>query len=587
MKKTLKILGIVALISVLFSCEEDILNRKPLDRISDDDVWESESLLEGYVIDLYSRMPHNAWNREWVYTDEGTTSGSNENAMTRGTMDKDNTEGALEYWDYQNIRACNVFLEKIAGTPISDELKAKLEGEVRALRAFAYYEMVKRYGGVPLVTTVIDPYGEIAPEDQMRAKEEDVWDFIDSEYEAAILLLEETDDPTPTARINKWTALGLKARADLYAASIAKYGTVQLEGLVGIPASRANEFYQKALSAASEVINSKLYSLYNKQSDLSKNYQYIFLDEGNNEMIFTKEYNGIEVAHDWDYWMAPNNYCSGQGSRCNPGLELILSYENIDGSEEDYTQYFNKDHLYTDALELFERKDPRLFATVLLQGSLFSSDNYVMQFYDGIDTGLVAGNPVNVVSSPTLQYKGYPQIGLDSRMTIGDDRNTNSGLLVRKFLDEPKLPIPASTSQVDWPILRLAEVYLTVAEAAFELGQITKAVEALNKVRERAGISLVDESTISMQKIQNEWLVEFAFENKRFWNLRRWRIAESVLNTQIKGLSTIWHFASNKYYFLVINAESFNRSFLSKHYYNPISTARKNNNPLLVQNPLY
>lgn len=583
MKNIIKIFGLFIVLIGFNSCE-DVLERKPLDKISDGDVWESESLLNGYVLDLYNRLPAKEFNRDWYYTEESTNNSSNDNAMTRGTMDKDNTLKWLEYWDYNYIRDCNIFLEKIAATPISDSKKMQFEGEVRAMRAFAYFEMAKRYGGVPLVTTVIDPFGTIDPKDQMRAKEEAIYDFVDAEYVKAIELLEGTADAVPTARINKWSALALKARADLWAASIAKYGTVQLDGLVGVTASRANEFYGKASDAANAVIGSGLYALYNaNQADLAKNYQNIFLDEGNSEILFAREYNGSEVKHSWDHDMAPRNFCSGMGHQCNPVLNLILQYENVDGSVIDYEQLFNKDHLFTDALELFKGKDPRLFATVLMQGSIFN--NEVMQFYDGIDTAQVP-NLDKITRRPTITYKGFLEVGTDSRRI--NEMNTNSNLLCRKFLDEPVLPIAVGTSQVDWPIMRLAEVYLTKAEADFQTGNVADAVTALNMTRARAGITKVDASTISLQKIQNEWLVEFAFEGKRFWDLRRWRTAETVLNnTQIRGLYPIWHFASNKFYFLVENAEPFIRVFRQQHYYNPISTARINNNTYLKQNPLY
>lgn len=583
MKNKIKVLVLLIIFSGSYACE-DVLDRKPLDKISDENVWKDQSLMEAYIFDLYALLPSRYWIDEYHYTDEGTGSSPNTNAMTQGSMDKNNTVGNLEYWDYSVIRRCNVFLENMDGAPLTDAVKKKFEGEVRAMRAFSYFEMVKRYGGVPLVTEVLDPRAPIEPENQQRATEVAIHDFIDTEYAAAIELLEQTAAIKPTARINKWTVLALKARSNLYAASIAKYGSVQIDGIVGVPASRANEFFEKASDAAEQVINSGLYSLYQKHDDLGKNYQYIFLDEGNSEIIFAREYNGIEVKHNWDYWKAPNNFCSGQGSRANPLVELMLSYENIDGSVEDYTQYFGPGNLWDDAHDLFKRKDPRMFGTVLMQGSLFQ--NYAMQFYDGIDTG-TDPNPANIVSSTSLKYQGYPQIGIDSRLTIGDDRNTNSGLLIRKWCDEPKLPIPQETSQVDWVIMRLAEVWLTHAEAEFQLGRLPQAATSLNKTRERAGISLLDETTISLPKIQNEWMVEFAFENKRFWDLRRWRIAEDVLNHPMKGMSTIWHFASNKYYFLLINAEGFNRVFRPEHYYNPISTSRLNNNVLLVQNPLY
>lgn len=583
MRNKLLIFKIFVTLLVICSCE-DVLDRQPLDKISDTDVWQKQSLLEGYVIDLYARFPSSAFKDFYLYSDEGTLSSGNSNAVTNGTWSKGDIVTELEYWDYEYIRDCNIFLEKIGQTPVSEDVKKRLEGEVKVMRAYAYFELAKRYGGVPLITTVIDPYAKMPDELKVRKKEVEIYDFIDSELAAAIQLLAPNTARKPTARLNKWSALGLKARVNLWAASIAKFGSVQINGIVGVPADKANTYYQKASEAATEVLNSGGYSLYKGKTDKAINYQYIFLEEGNSEILFAKEYNGIEVKHDWDHWKAPSRFASGQGSRCDPTLDFILRYENADGSTEDYNQYFNQNYLYANGMEIFKKKDPRLFATVLFQGSFFVNDQ--IQTYEGIDTAKIP-NPAKIVNNPNLSIDGVKQVGVDSRLVIGDDKTTNSGFLTRKWCDEPKLPIPASTSQVDWPIVRLAELYLTKAEADFQLGNKTSAATSINATRQRAGISTLDENTISMQKIQNEWAVEFAFENKRFWDLRRWRIADQVLNNQFKGLRIIWHKYSNKYYFLPLMAEPFNRVFRQEHYYHPISNSRLNNNPLLVQNPLY
>ena len=96
-------------------------------------------------------------------------------------------------------------------------------------------------------------------------------------------------------------------------------------------------------------------------------------------------------------------------------------------------------------------------------------------------------------------------------------------------------------------------MYLTKAEVEFESGNLQKAADALNQTRARAGISLVDGSTITIEKIRNERRVELAFENLRLWDLIRWRTAESVLNHRFQGLRIIFHYASGKYYFLPLN----------------------------------
>lgn len=583
MKNKIFIIVLIALITSTYSCE-DVLNRPPLDKISDSDVWQDESLMKGYVIDLYSRFPSFAFIDYFYYSDEGTGSSGNSNAVTMGTMSKSNVPSNIQYWDYEYIRDINVFLENAQNAPISEDVKNQLLGEATAMRAAAYFEMAKRYGGVPLVTFVIDPYGEIKDEWKLRKKEVEIYDFVDAEFTKAVQLLGKKVSKTPTARINKWTALALQARANLWAASIAKYGKVQIDGIVGVPAERANEFYKKAADAAAEVINNGPYTLYKGKTDKAQNYQYIFIDEGNSEIMFAQEYNGVVVKHDWDHWKAPARFASGQGSRCNPLLDLILKYENTDGSTIDYTQLFNDKNLFKSGWDIFKDKDPRCYATILFQSAPFVND--IIQTYEGIDTGKVA-NVANIVNNPSLSYQGVKQVGVDSRLVVGDDKTTNSGFLVRKWCDEPKLPVPASQSQIDWPIMRLAELYLTKAEAELHLNNKAAAVTALNATRQRAGISVVDETTISLQKIQTEWMAEFAFENKRYWDLIRWRIADQVLNHQFEGLKIIWHKSSNQYYFLPLKAEASNRVFRQEHYYLPMTNTMINNNPLLVQNPLY
>src|SRR5690606_21130106 len=112
------------------------------------------------------------------------------------------------YWDYAFIRDCNVFLENAAASGIDAAVKTQLEGEVRFIRAYSYFEMMKRYGGVPLVDVVIDPFSPIDEKYTVRAPEEAIADFIDRELTTAIGQL--TDGPTPKGRINKWTAYALQ-----------------------------------------------------------------------------------------------------------------------------------------------------------------------------------------------------------------------------------------------------------------------------------------------------------------------------------------------------------------------------------------
>jgi len=573
---------ILFLLLILFQSCENVMDRNPLDKISGEEVWNNETLVSAYVYNLIGRMPLDnalvSYNDWYSWCDEGTRSTGNSSNTTKGTVSKTAEDNA--YWDYAFIRDCNIFLEKIADATITEASKKQLEGEVRFLRAFAYFEKMKRYGGVPLVDVVIDPFQAIDDKYTTRAKEEAVADFIDSELTKAVGLLTKT--ATPKGGINKWTAFALKAGANLWAASIAKYGTVQLDGIVGIPAAKADSYYTKASAAADSVIASGNYSLYNAlPDDKSENYRNIFLDEGNSEVIYEKVYDGVNVYHSYDGWCGPTDYAV-RGGLCDPTLEFIMEYENIDGSADQ--PVLDKDHLYASGAEPFANKDPRLFGTVFFQGDKWSIGT--IESYDGLDPSPTP-DPTQIISHQSLTYEGIRSVGYQSRVPESSN-NTKSGFTGKKYIDGSRYQIPEGQSKTNWIIYRLAEMFLTVAEAQFELGNITPAVTALNMTRNRAGISLVDAGTITLDKIRSERRAELAFECNRWWDLRRWRSAMSVLNgRQFHGLQITFHYVTGKYYFIPYNCETFTRTFKQEHYYNPITTNRINNNPMLIENPLY
>lgn len=561
------------------SCGEDVLEREPLNKISATQVWKDEAMVQGYITNLYSRFPffafaQNAW---YSYSDEGTQSTGNSSNVTRGTVSK--SSEAHEYWDYAYIRDINIFLENIVTAEISDEIKNQLEGEVRFIRAYVYFEMMKRYGGVPLVDVVIDPFQEIEQKYLVRAKEEEIADFIDSECTIAAGLL--PDVAKPQGRANKWTVLALQARSNLWAASIAKFGSVQLNGLVGITPGKADSYYQKASTAADAVIGSGKYSLYNADpANKVENYRKLFLTD-NDELIFIKPYDGTNIGHSWDEWIGPNQWAD-RGGQGNPTLDFILRYENIDGTTDQ--PEFGPDKLYNSGTEPFANKDPRLFGTVFFEGDQFGT--ITVETYEGIDPS-TNPTPSAIIRNPNESYAGIPAAGQDSRSLVKDDFSTNSGFHIKKYVDDSQMKIPPGFSRTNWIVFRLAEMYLIKAEAEFEMGNLVPAVNALNMTRERAGISLVDAGTITRDKVRTERTSELAFEVHRYWDLRRWRTAENELTKRFQGLQIILHAASMKYYFIPFDCESFSRVFRTEHYYNPITNGRIDNNPKLIENPLY
>lgn len=182
------------------------------------------------------------------------------------------------YWDYGYIREINLFMERVAASEkLTQADKTRFVAEARFLRANAYFELVKRMGGVPLILDPLtyDFSGDASYLRKPRAKESEIYDFVISELEAIKAVLPKT--PGEKSRATYGLALAAKARAALYAGSIAKYGattpSVSLPGgEVGIPANKATAYYQTALDAAQELINSGQYALYQKNADLSTNF---------------------------------------------------------------------------------------------------------------------------------------------------------------------------------------------------------------------------------------------------------------------------------------------------------------------------
>jgi len=579
--KTLSSIILTFLVSGLLSCTKEVLDKQPLDKISDADVWNDPSLLQGYVNNLYMNFPFNAFSDLYRYSDEASYADRPQTIITQGTVSR-NSEG-LPYWDYNIIRRCNVFLEQVDGTPLTDAEKIRLKSEVRVIRAVVYFEMAKRYGGVPLVTSVLDPYAPAEQNLLPRDKEADVYTFILAELSETADLL--TTNSTPAGRINRWVALSYKARVALWAACISKYGNLSADGLTGVQSSLAAGYFQTAYDAADLVVKSGKYSLFNKYPDKTRNYQSLFIEENHNEIIFQKVYDGENVGQSWDKSNSPPSYVGPGAGKCNPLWELILSYENTDGSTDPIV--IGGGIIYNSMSEMFVKKDPRLNATILYQGYLWQGDTVMT--YEGTDTNKVYNASNNILTSQTVIYKGKRLSGKDSRFAnTSNDNLTKTGLYVRKYRNQDYLLPISGKSFTNWIEIRLAEIHLIKAEAAMELTQTDNAVTALNLVRNRAGITLLDNNSITLERVRNERKVELAFENQRYWDLRRWRTAHLVLNHRFKGVKGVYQYHTKKYYFTVVDGEDFTRVFdANLHYYNPITTARISNMPSLIENPNY
>ena len=277
-------------LGMIVSCENPF-ELTPTDIISENIVFEDKGLADAFVNDLYNRT-------QFHMTSGGTNinmgfinswGGEHRNfapwqaafGQVTNTPYDENGARLLDYWPYNNIREVNVFIKNLGESKsLSPEYVAARSGEARFIRAWEYFEMVKRFGGVPIVTEAL---GIDASEDELfisRNSEKEVYDFIGSELDAIAGILPEVADND--GRATKWAALALKSRVMLYAASVARNGTQQLDGLLGFPASDANGYYQQSMAAAKDVMDNGPFSLYRKNPDVVQNLIDLFLDEADN-----------------------------------------------------------------------------------------------------------------------------------------------------------------------------------------------------------------------------------------------------------------------------------------------------------------
>jgi len=575
----------------------NVLDKEPLDVIPETIVWNDEKLVDAYLTGAYLNTTvlhneaddvHNSGKPFFsifyvnnVSDESKSTSNFSGNAYQFKVNGLKINGGLLEYWErpYKVIRTLNEIIENLPSSTVSETFKTQKIAEARFLRAFNYFYMVKRYGGLPLILKVqqdTDPQEALYPK---RNTEQEVYDFIIAEGKAILDDLPEIDD-TNWGRPSRYAALALISRAALYAGSIAAHGEVDLGGTIGIERGQATRYYEASLEASSQIIDGGQFRLYNDNPDKTANFRELFLTKRNTEVIFAvqhdgsdKDYAGAGWAYDYFQCPFPNGWANGIHDA--PYLEFAEAFEYIDGRPGTIDFDDLQGQLITTG-ELWAGKDPRFLATVYTQDTKWQGRN--LDFYNGIrqEDGTVL---------TTGSYKGV--------LANGDQKVTQTGFGVLKYLDEKKDNGNSSTAGIfgstqDFIVFRYAEILLNYAEAAYALGRDDDALDALNQVRKRAGISQL--TSLTLARIQNERRVELAFEGHRYWDLRRWRIAEDYLSRNQSGIRYILDYTTRK--FLVEKRLNLDGAvnppiFEEQHYYFPITLARTANNPNLVENPGY
>ena len=635
---------------------------EPLDKVSPDQLLETEGGVKALLANIYTMIPMEDFNyRPNAGFNQRGYDGVNETTnlafLTDEATRSDGGVGigyeGFNYWPYGDIRQVNIFMQNVekakeAGT-ISVADADRMTGEAHFARAYMYYGLVKRYGGVPLIDKVQDddyanggPGAVAVP----RSTELDTWKFVLNECTLAAATLPDATSGSDLYRVTKWAAYALKSRVALHAASVAKYwnlaplaGEAVTQKLVGgMTSADADAFYKECIEASKFLIENSGKSLYKPApatvKEAASNFQALFLNDQNEEIIFSKAYlNGTTNTNQGHSYAQFNilpqvNPGALKYGRFNPMLEIVDLFEDYtddgtgksakivtrtDGNEDAYIANFHNMNnasvvntlmsvpfvKYNDLYEPFANKDARLLASVVVPGSSYAGTEIIIQ------GGFIKDNNSYVAySNESTQKNGttYYALGAEgetmfsgfNNVNSGEDANwTATGFGVRKYMPEGESMSPdrlsSTTSYID---MRLAEVYLNYAEAVVEngsgLGDKELAENYLNALRRRAGHT--DRISLTLENVLKERRVEMAFEGKRFWDMNRRREFHTEFsNNRIrKALVPMLDLrgAEPKYVFARVNyfgdETRGGRTFQNINYYRGIPNIATNG---LVQNP--
>ncbi|MBO5382005.1 MAG: RagB/SusD family nutrient uptake outer membrane protein [Bacteroides sp.] len=542
MKKTL-LYGLMALgiaSTTLTSCEDmfgDFLDKAPSGELTGDEVFGDWALMEQFHFDTYNFLRHGAAriNSSWLDSATDLAETSFATGGTRTTFNIGNyygTAGGGELtstWEhyYRGIRKCNMILTRINDVPKGVDLtqadyeiyKARYISEARFFRAYFYWELFLRYGPVPLVLDVLDPDGDLLSDYKTRPSlKEYVVNFILKELdecEANLMDYETGAKAANGGRITQAMANALYSRIMLYMAS-PRYS------------AESGITWQQAADAAKDFMNvyGGSYSLMQGGATVKADLTNVWLQStyvgGNTETIFFR--NDGNIGWGGIYMDTPVGE-GGNGGLC-PSQNLVDMYDMIDGSSP-FAQYdetgapvyngttpaINAASGYTEQ-GMWANRDGRLEASVLTHGTIWGNGT------------------INVVKG----QRDNP---------IGNANATPTGYYVRKYIPETILSDNhGGSSPRLWTFIRYAEIMMNYAEAMNEVnGPCQEVYDMLNAIRHRAGITgnVEDRTDLTTKEamrnfIRKERTVEFAFEEHRFWDVRRWNVAEKALARDIIGI---------------------------------------------------
>jgi starch-binding outer membrane protein, SusD/RagB family len=594
-----------ALLGGTASCNKDFMDLQPQDAYSDEAVWSDPALVQTFVNNIYLGIPHgfsNIMMSSMVDETSYNADFGSSNVTKSQVTPSDYSIFDESYWTgnrqrqmswsmvFKFVRPANIFFEKIESVPFSNEDERKrMKGEVHFLRAYLYHNLVSMYGGVPIITK---SYGLTDDFKVPRNTFEECINFIVQELDSAAAQLPLTNTGTNIGRATKGAALALKSRVLLYAASdlynsdaswAGGYGNKELVGYVG---GDRQARWQAAKDAAKAVMDLGIYGLYmpNPASaeEASKNYSDLFLQKVTSEDIFLR-YFTAKIDENWDgynpgLYNNPNGW-HGWGSNTPIG-QMVDAYEKVDTiSGVAVSRPFSWTNA-ADKASPYSNRDPRFYASILYDGAKWRPRQ----------ADAAGRDPIGIVQTGYYVKPDNTVIpGLDTRNGPLEDWNgTYTGYYMRKFID-PSVNAQYDKQEQPWRYIRYTEILLNYAEACLELGQEGEATEILNQIRKRAAMpDITTTGQALINDYRHERRIELAFEDQRYFDVRRWMIAPDAYQ-DATGVDVRHKIDNNgnvlSTTYSVINAQD--REWNPRFYFFPIKSDEIQRNNELVQNPLY
>ena len=571
------------------ACNKDFLEKQPLDKLSEEAVFASALLMEQYVNAIYNVVPHPFTEGSLAAcTDEAyfRFGGTSCNRISRGELTADNvifeSNGGtfhntrmtfLPLWSrvFPYIRDMNAFLARVDDASVDEDAKNRLKGEVLFLRAWTYSNMLIRYSGIP----IIDKAFQLGEEYNLtRDNYDDCVTFIIKDLDDAIWLLD--NKPAVRGRVGADACRALKARTYLYAASPLFNDPSDAQGGI-FKGKYDRDKWRLARDAAKDLIDAGRY-------DLAPVYEDHWTNINSGEVIWARFFDATTGTTSTNQLNAQLYYAPvpegiGGWDSCKPVENMVADYEMEATGKKPY-----EDGSGYDPAQPWAGRDPRFYQCVLTPETQ----------YMGKTIKICSPAPGNtVITSNDLWYT----------QSVGTE---GTGYWLRKWLLEDAIVSESINSTLMYPWFRLAEIYLIYAEAALEYNDdVAACAEYINKVRDRADVQMPHVSnTLSVadmrQKLIQERRIELAFENQRYFDLRRWLLAPIYEGSMIYGITAVryddnsiqWNIAKAG----TNGAPDFSdcremlayRNFGPQHYLMPIPSDEvlKSLN-LIVQNPDY